>query len=60
VENCESQGQIETADAKYVSDLAKRRGQDQVGTLGSGNHFIEIQKVTEIFDEEIAKVFWFV
>lgn len=57
VENCESEGQIETADAKYVSDLAKRRGQDQVGTLGSGNHFIEIQKVTEIFDEEIAKVF---
>jgi len=57
VENCESQGQIETADASCVSDLAKRRGQDQVGTLGSGNHFTEIQKVAEIFDEETAKVF---
>ncbi|MDD5760479.1 MAG: RtcB family protein [Candidatus Pacebacteria bacterium] len=57
IENCEAGGRIEEADASLVSDLAKRRGGDQVGTLGSGNHFTEIQKVAEIYDEEIAKVF---
>lgn len=57
IENCEAGGQIEEADASFVSDLAKRRGEDQVGTLGSGNHFTEIQKVVEIYDEEIAKAF---
>lgn len=57
LENCESNGQMAGADASLVSDYAKNRGRDQVGTLGSGNHFLEIQKVEEIFDEEIAKAF---
>jgi len=57
IENCEHKGKIETADASYVSERAKNRGRDQVGTLGSGNHFCQLDKVEEIFDEETAKVF---
>ncbi len=56
-ENCESGGCLEYADAGAVSKEAKSRGRNQVGTLGSGNHFLEIQRVAEIFDEEIAKGF---
>jgi len=54
---CESSGNLEWADSESVSNLAKERGRDQLGTLGSGNHFLEIQKVEEIFDEKVAKVF---
>ena len=57
VENCEEKGKMPQADASYVSQRAKMRGRDQVGTLGSGNHFCEIQKVDEIFDEETARIF---
>ena len=57
IENCEHRGRMEQADASCVSERAKNRGRDQVGTLGSGNHFAEIQKVEEIFDEEVAKIF---
>ncbi len=57
LENCESQGKLPQADSSFVSDHAKNRGRDQVGTLGSGNHFLEIQKVEEIFDENVAKIF---
>ncbi len=57
VENCEANGRLEWADASFVSIKAKNRGRDQVGTLGSGNHFLEIQKVEEIFNEEVAQVF---
>lgn len=57
VENCEANGRLEWADAVTVSQTAKNRGRDQVGTLGSGNHFLEIQKVEEIFDEQAAKIF---
>jgi len=57
LENCESGGYLSGADTSNVSDYAKNRGRDQVGTLGSGNHFLEIQKVDEVFDEETAKVF---
>lgn len=57
VENCEERGQMEGADSSLVSDHAKRRGSDQAGTLGSGNHFLEIQKVEQIFDQETAKAF---
>ncbi|MDL2246652.1 RtcB family protein [Methanobrevibacter sp. OttesenSCG-928-K11] len=53
----EENGCIEDADSTKVSDKAKKRGIPQLGSLGSGNHFIEIQKVTDIYDEEIAKVF---
>ncbi|PIP16811.1 MAG: RNA-splicing ligase RtcB [Candidatus Portnoybacteria bacterium CG23_combo_of_CG06-09_8_20_14_all_37_13] len=57
VEDCEASGKLDWADASVVSDHAKNRGRDQVGTLGSGNHFLEIQKVEEIFDEKVAEVF---
>ncbi|XOB42731.1 MAG: RtcB family protein [Candidatus Nealsonbacteria bacterium] len=57
IENCESRGKLEEADSSFVSDRAKNRGRNQVGTLGSGNHFCEIQRVDAIFDEDIANVF---
>ena len=57
IENCEEKGKMPQADASCVSERAKMRGRDQVGTLGSGNHFCEIQRVDEIFDEKTAKVF---
>jgi len=57
MENCEGNGRLDWADASTVSDHAKNRGRDQVGTLGSGNHFMEIQKVQELFDEKVAKAF---
>jgi len=57
IENCESRGRIKEADASLISQLAKKRGRDEVGTLGSGNHFCEIQRVEQVFDEETAKSF---
>lgn len=57
VENCEANGRLDWAEAGTVSDPAKRRGRDQVGTLGSGNHFLEVQKVEKIFNQKIAKTF---
>jgi tRNA-splicing ligase RtcB len=54
IEEC---GTIASADPKQVSRRAKQRRRDQLGTLGSGNHFVEVQYVKEIFDEETAKVF---
>jgi len=56
-EHCEENGRILTANPDKVSDSAKRRGQDQIGTLGSGNHFLEVQFVSKIFNEEIAKIY---
>ncbi len=47
------------ADNEAISDKAKKRGASQVGTLGSGNHFFELQAVEKIFDEKIAKTFGF-
>jgi len=57
IENCEASGKLDWADTTAVSNYAKNRGRDQVGTLGSGNHFLELQKVAEIFDEKVAKTF---
>ena len=51
---CEENGQIQNADPNKVSDKARKRGAPQLGSLGSGNHFLEVQKVTEIHDEEAA------
>jgi len=45
------------ADASKVSQKARARGKPQLGTLGSGNHFLEIQKVEKIYDEAVAKAF---
>jgi tRNA-splicing ligase RtcB len=57
IENCEAGGKLEWADATAVSQYAKNRGKDQVGTLGSGNHFLEVQTVEQIFDEDTAEAF---
>ena len=51
---CEENGKIANADPNKVSDKARKRGAPQLGSLGSGNHFLEIQKVSEIHDEEAA------
>jgi len=53
----ESYGCLENADPEKVSDHAKKRGHDQIGTLGAGNHFVEVDFVEEIFDEKVAQAF---
>lgn len=53
----EEYGRIPDANPNMVSNKAKERGRDQLGTLGSGNHFAEVQIVQEIFDEETAESF---
>lgn len=57
VEHCEEMGCMKNADPNKVSSTAKNRGVTQLGTLGSGNHFLEIQKVDKIHDQKIAKAF---
>ncbi len=52
----EEEGCMKSADASKVSERAIKRGIGQLGTLGAGNHFLEVQVVDEIFDEKIAKV----
>ncbi len=56
LDSAEENGRIKFADPTKVSDRARKRGRIQLGTLGSGNHYLEIQFVSEIFDEEKAKV----
>ena len=51
----EENGCMKTADPDKVSDRARKRGAPQLGTLGSGNHFLEIQAVREIYDEKAAR-----
>jgi len=53
----EENGKIDAADSTKVSEKAKKRGIPQLGSLGSGNHFLEIQRMDKIFDESVAKVF---
>lgn len=53
----EENGCLGQADAGTVSRRAKERGRDQLGTLGSGNHFAEIQYVTDVYETEAAKAF---
>ena len=57
VEFLEENGCLEYADLSTVSEKAKQRGASQLGSLGAGNHFIELQKVDEIFEPEVAKLF---
>jgi tRNA-splicing ligase RtcB len=57
LDTTEDGGRIEGADPDQVSQRALERGREQLGTLGSGNHFLEIEVVEEIFDETIAAVF---
>jgi tRNA-splicing ligase RtcB len=56
IEYTEAQGRLDGADPDKVSDHALNRGAEQCGTLGSGNHFLEVQVVDHIFDEEAAQV----
>ena len=53
----EENGHMSGADPNVCSEKAITRGRPQLGTLGAGNHFLEIQKVEEIYDEKIAKTF---
>jgi len=55
--HCEENGCMEAANPDKVSLTAKNRGVTQIGTLGSGNHFLEIQKVDKIHNPEVAKAF---
>jgi len=55
VTHCEDGGVMAGAKPDRVSQQAKKRGSDQIGTLGSGNHFLEMQVVDEIFDEHAAQ-----
>ncbi|WP_328417276.1 RtcB family protein [Micromonospora sp. NBC_00389] len=54
---CEDGGVVSDADPEQVSDRAVQRGQGQVGSLGSGNHFLEVQVVEEVYDEPVAAAF---
>jgi len=56
-EHCEENGHMKNANPDKVSNTAKNRGLTQIGTLGSGNHFLEIQKVDKIFNQKTAKAF---
>ena len=57
LEHTEDRGCMEGADPDKVSERAYQRGQRQSGTLGSGNHFLEVQLVDEIYDKEAADIF---
>ena len=57
LERTEDHGVMKGADPGVISDRALKRGHDELGTLGSGNHFLEIQVVDEIYDTKTANVF---
>ncbi len=57
IECTEERGTLQTADPAAVSERAYDRGKDQIGTLGSGNHFVEIGYVSEIYDQMTAQAF---
>jgi tRNA-splicing ligase RtcB len=56
-EHCEEYGCMKNANPSKVSTTAKNRGLTQIGTLGSGNHFLEVQKVDKIYNSRTAKAF---
>ncbi|HZV07124.1 MAG TPA: RtcB family protein [Gemmataceae bacterium] len=56
IEHTEARGRLDEAQPDNVSDRALERGAEQCGTLGSGNHFLEVEVVDHIFDEEAARV----
>jgi len=56
LEHIEAGGCLPNANPEYVSNRALERGKDQLGTLGSGNHFVEVGYVEEIYDEKVANV----
>ncbi len=54
LERTEDHGTMEGADPSVLSERALKRGKDQLGTLGSGNHFLEVQVVDQVYDQEKA------
>jgi tRNA-splicing ligase RtcB len=56
-ERCEEGGRLPGADPSAVSERARARGADQLGTLGSGNHFLEVDRIAEVYDAEVAEAF---
>ncbi|MDE3087147.1 MAG: RtcB family protein [Acidobacteriota bacterium] len=57
VDRCEDRGVLAGADAAAVGERARARGYGQVGSLGSGNHFLEVQVVSEVIDADAARAF---
>lgn len=57
LQHIEEQGCMQGARPEYISDHAKERQKHEMGTLGSGNHYLEVQKVVEIYDADIAASF---
>jgi tRNA-splicing ligase RtcB len=57
LERIEERGQMRGARPDCVSDHAKKRQRDEMGTLGSGNHYLEVQKVARVFDTDVANAF---
>jgi tRNA-splicing ligase RtcB len=55
LEYVEEHGRVENAEPEHVSDTAKKRQFREMGTLGSGNHYLEVQIVSEVYDEEAAQ-----
>ena len=55
--HCEDEGRRPDADPSAVSQSAKDRGRNQMGSLGSGNHFLEVQRVTDVFDPATADAY---
>lgn len=55
LEHIESNGCIEGANFDAISEMAKKRGKNQLGSIGSGNHFVEMGEIQEIFSAEVAK-----
>lgn len=54
LDRTEEFGRIPSADATFVSDRARERGRNQLGTLGAGNHFIEVDTIAEVYDQATA------
>lgn len=57
LERCEDRGAVADADPAAIGSRARERGAQQVGSLGSGNHFLEVEAVAEVYDEEIAEAY---
>ncbi|MFC6737065.1 RtcB family protein, partial [Halolamina salina] len=57
LDHCEDGGRRPDAKPEYVSKKAKDRGMNQMGSLGSGNHFLEVQRVTDTFDDAVADAY---
>jgi len=57
LEHCEDEGVRRESDPSKVSEEAKQRGKAQIGSLGSGNHFLEVQRVTDVYLDDVADAF---